>query len=71
VSAGRNLVRRERERQGLTLKQLAALLGTDAGHLSRIERGLIEPQGLTKERIANKLRRKREFLFPDEEKAAV
>jgi transcriptional regulator with XRE-family HTH domain len=66
-----NNVRRLRERKQLTLGQLAAILGTDPGHLSRIERGLVEPRGITKERLAKALGRRREAVFPEDEKAAV
>jgi HTH-type transcriptional regulator, competence development regulator len=60
-----NRVRRYRERRRLTLRKLALLSGIDAAHLSRIERGIIRPGGITQERIAAALLVDRDELFPD------
>ncbi len=65
----RNTVRRHRERRGWSLRQLAqAMERADLeGHLSKIERGLVNPHGTTKERIAAALAVPREVLFPEDQ----
>ena len=45
------IFRAMREAQGLSVTGLAELAGVDAGTLSRIERGLIEPKSSTLLRI--------------------
>lgn len=61
-----NLVRRFRERKRLTLKQLETLTGLQESHLSKIERRLISPNGITKEKLAEALNTPREILFPED-----
>jgi transcriptional regulator with XRE-family HTH domain len=46
------------------LQKLAILMGSTKTHLSLIERGLVQPQGITQERIAEALGVPREELFP-------
>jgi transcriptional regulator with XRE-family HTH domain len=68
MSDHRNQVRRYREKRRWTLLQLATVMGKPSieAHLSRIERGLADPTGITKERIAEALGIAREDLFPYE-----
>jgi transcriptional regulator with XRE-family HTH domain len=61
-----NHVRRYREKRQWTLRKLGALVGSDIAHLSKIERGLIIPNGITREKIADALGIPRHVLFPDD-----
>jgi transcriptional regulator with XRE-family HTH domain len=65
-----NRVRVFRERRRWTLKHLAALAGTTESHLSKIERGLVEPFGITKEAIADALEMPRAEVFPAQPETA-
>jgi transcriptional regulator with XRE-family HTH domain len=48
-------VRLIRDRAGLTLRQFARDVITDATHLSRVERGLAQPSASLRNRIAARL----------------
>ncbi len=60
-----NSVRLHRERKRWTLKRLSAVTGIAEAQLSRIERGLVTPRGITEERIAEGLQVPRHELFPN------
>lgn len=66
-----NTLRRHREKRRLTLKKLSALTGVAEAQLSRIEREVVEPRGITQERIADALGVPRDVLFPEPQEAAV
>jgi transcriptional regulator with XRE-family HTH domain len=56
-------IRRQRELQELSMRQLADLVGISNPYLSQIERGLREPSEKVLEAIAANLHRSAEVLF--------
>lgn len=65
VKDSTSLLRDERERQGLSVRQLARFSDTAASTISRIERGLIEdPRPALQVRIAQALRVPIDRVFP-------
>jgi transcriptional regulator with XRE-family HTH domain len=61
-----NALRPIREERGLTLKEFATILGSTESHLSKVERGLIVPHGITQARWARLIGVDRNSLFPAE-----
>jgi len=53
-----------RERRGLTIRELRAASGVSTGRLSMMERGMVQPTPLERERLASALQRSVEEIFP-------
>lgn len=63
-------LRRYREARRLTLRKVELLTGIGESYLSKLERGLVTPNGITRERLAEVYGVSRDELFPEDAEVA-